>query len=272
MFKYTCLKSMSIMHEFIVRTENDIVIKRCNASHSIVDTISALRELVEECTRRFSAPVKSVVVRDKPGGVIARKPIHFTNICGKIDHVPHRPIYQPGVRPLLKSVKNAFGNFRGVYSRHCNLLTSTSKSSTLFRGGNCSKAIELVVGHAIDPDNINAMTVHMLVANARLGYGTRVDSRYVDACMINDNRWSCESMTQHEDMSYVKGLKLTNFDSDYVRSVGIPAPQSVVVNVSKHGSVNFFMTLASNVNFRRKIENDYIPFLESLMECIRDAT
>ncbi len=79
-------------------------------------------------------------------------------------------------------------------------------------------------------------------------------------------------MTQHEDMSYVKGLKLTNFDSDYVRSVGIPAPQSVVVNVSKHGSVNFFMTLASNVNFRRKIENDYIPFLESLMECIRDAT
>jgi len=146
--------------------------------------------------------------------------------------------------------------------------SNTTKSSTLFRGGRCSRAVSKVVDHAINPRNINRMTVHMLVANARLGHGVCVDSFYLDRHLSDDGRWSCVSMPQHEEMAYVKGLRLTEFQPELVSGMGIVAPDGVVVSISKNGSVNFFVTMASNVEFERDIERKYAPFLVELLEVI----
>ncbi len=251
-----------------MRLSNGIVVKRCVTESDIFETLTELAAAVQECWTRFGATAGLVVVRDKPPGVGRKSGIKFTNICGKIDHVANRPVYQPGVEPLVRSVSNGFGNFRGIYSKHCNLLTCTTKSSTLFRGGRCSRAVSKVVEHAINPRNINRMTVHMLVANARLGHGVCVDSFYLDRHLSDDGRWSCVSMPQHEEMAYVKGLRLTEFRPELVSGMGIVAPDGVVVSISKNGSVNFFVTMASNVEFERDIECKYAPFLAELLQVI----
>lgn len=260
------------MNECVVCMSNHIQIKRCCPDDSILDTLSFLHELFVQCEQRFEARVVRVVIRDKPEGVAERSPIKFSNICGKIDHVSRRNLYYPAVTPLLVNVKNGFGNFRGLYSKHCNLLTCTSQSSTLFRGGRCSRAIEKVVSHAILPESIANMTVHMLVAIARLGRGVCVNANYLDHQLARDERWTCVSMPQHEDMTYVKGFKLKNFKEKFIQEFKIASPQSVVINVSKHGSVNFFMTLQSDVTFRSGVEHTFIPFLQMLLDVVESTT
>tara|TARA_Y100000389_G_scaffold191290_2_gene217194 strand:+ start:6825 stop:7607 length:783 start_codon:yes stop_codon:yes gene_type:complete len=256
------------MLECVMRLANGIVIKRCIPDTNVFETLSALTATVQQCWERFGASAGLVIIRDKPHGVGPKSGIKFTNICGKIDHISSRRVYHPGVEPLVKSVSNGFGRFKGIYSKHCNLLTCTTRSSTLFRGGRRSKAIAKVVEHAIDPESISRMTVHMLVANARLGHGVCVDSHYLDNYVSEDPRWRCVPIPQHEEMAYVKSLRLTEFQQEFASSMKISAPDSIVVSVSKNGSVNFFVTMSSDVEFRRNIEREYIPFLEELMEVV----
>ena len=256
------------MHEFVVRMQNKIAVKRCFPSDCIFAALDALKTLVANCEEQYESKVELVVVRDAPAAIGHRTPIRFTNICGKIDHVMHSRVYQPGIEPLVVNVKNAFGRFRGLYSKLGNLLTCTSKSSTLFRGGRCSKSIQRMIDHAINPQNIAKTTLHMLVATARLGYGVCIDSYYLEAYMARDSRWTCVPMALNEDMSHVKAMRLTDFDADFMQRLGIPAPQSVVINVSKHGSVNFFMTMAVDVDFVVGVEHTYRAFLNELLHSV----
>ena len=255
-----------------MRLSNQIVIKRCLATRNVFETLADLARVVRLCQERFHAPPTLIIVRDKPPGVGPKSRIKYTNICGKIDHVTNRPIHHPGVQPLVKVVSNGFGRFRGLYSRHCNLLTCTTQSSTLFRGGRSSKGVDKAVLHAMNPDNIYRMTVHMLVAHARLGHGVCVDSHYLDQHVSQDSRWTCVSMAQHEEMAYVKSLRLTNFSAEFVSAMKIQAPETVVLSVSKNGSVNFFVTMASDVKFERNIEHRYTPFLQALVDVVREGS
>lgn len=257
------------MHEFVVRLTNGISIKRCHPSDHLLTTLAALRLLVEESEQRFSAKVAHVLVRDKPPEVLPAQSIRFVNICGKIDHLHHHRIYQPGVTPLLVPVKNSFGNFRGLYSEQCNLLTCTSKSSTLFRGARSAARVLKVVKHAINPDNISAMTVHMLVANGRLGHGVCINSYYLEHHMGRDPRWRCESLPANEDMSYVKSMRLSDFATEFLQSLHVPVPRAVLINISKHGSVNFFMTMQENVPFNAQVEAQFRPLFVSMLEALR---
>ncbi len=257
------------MHEFVVRLTNGISIKRCHPSDHLLTTLAALRKLVEESEERFSGKVEHVVVRDKPNEVLTAQGIHFVNICGKIDHLHHQKIYLPGVEPLLVPVKNSFGSFRGLYSDQCNLLTCTSKSSTLFRGARSAARVLKVVKHAINPDNISAMSVHMLVANGRLGHGVCINSYYLEHHMSRDSRWHCQSLPPNEDMSYVKSMRLSDFATEFLQSLKVPVPRAVLINISKHGSVNFFMTMEENVPFNGQVEALFKPLFVSMLEALR---
>lgn len=255
------------MDEYVVRMANDVAVKRCFPRECVFATLEALSTLIAHCKTHFG-PVTQVIVRDRPAGVLDRHPVRFTNICGKIDHVSHHRIYQPGVQPLVRPIKNAFGKFHGVYSKHCNLLTCTSKTSTLFRGGRNSRQIFRVIQHAIQPQNLCKMTVHMFVATARLGYGIVVASRYLNHYVAQDPRWTCTTMPYHEEMSYVNSMKLTDFDPVWIKSLGLSAPQSVVVNVSKNGSVNFFMTMGAGVRFTQGVEVKFRPLFVQILEVV----
>lgn len=256
------------MHEVIIHLRNKIVIKRGLDTPTPLSNLSYLQALICDCEQRFESVVEHVVVREKPAAVQPPSPLRFTNMCGKMDHVTHRPVFQPGVLPLTRPVKNAFGKFHGLYSKHCNLLTCTSKSSTLFRGGCSSKNIQTVLDHALNPDNICRITMHMLVATARLGHGICVDSSYLEQHVGSDPRWKCQVSIQHEDMSYVKSLRLSDFDKTWTDSLAVPAPQSLVVNISMHGSINFFTTMGGGVGFEEGVEHRFEPFLAEVLGVI----
>lgn len=256
------------MLECVVHLSNNIAAKRCIPDSNIFETLAALTAVVQRCRKKFGSPPSQVLVRRKPLGVRRKRKIHFTNICGKIGHLPGRRIYQPGVEPMVRSVSNGFGKFKGLYSRYTNLLTCTTKTSTLFRGGRSSKAIQKVVQHAINPSNIDHMSVHMLVASASLGHGVCMNSHFLDRHVCQDPRWKCVIVPQHEEMAYVKSLRLTNFDPAFVSEMDIDAPDSVVASVSKNGSVSLFATF-SDVKFQEKIEHKYKPFLKHMIRVIR---
>jgi len=101
---------------------------------------------------------------------IWRREVTVTNICGKMLHCTATHTIQPAVAPLVLHVNNGFGCFSALYGPNCNLHTSSTNSVTIFRAARRSRDVCEAIAHALTPESIVQVTVHMIVASARVSH------------------------------------------------------------------------------------------------------
>lgn len=241
-------------------------VKRQISGGTYDEVLDSIHDAVEACTLKFGLSVVKVfqLSKNKP---VHRRQLKIHNICGKIVH--SGDIWQPGVRPCLRKVCNAFGNFHALYSEYTNLLMSSAKTNILFRGGNKTADIDYLVKRAVIRERIASMTIHMLVGNAFLSESVVVKSSLFDR-IEDDARWECEFDVGVEDHAYQKSIRLCNFDAAFCKTLlpDVVAPASLLLNVSRNGNVNVFLGLPVNTVFEVGLEDKYLPILSFFLDIL----
>ena len=167
---------------------------------------------------------------------------------------------------------NNFGRSSHLYGPGCNLTTGGSLNVTIFRAARCSRSIQRTLDHAVNPESIARMDVHMLVASARMAHPVCLHCATVDAAFARDARWSAQSVMKTEDGANTKSIQLTRIDPAWIGTLGaaLCVPSSILVNVTKNGAINMFMSVADT--FRGGVEDEYRPVYQALIDIIHDAS
>jgi len=253
-----------------VSTDNGAAIARHLEAPSLMGMLSGLSALCEETACSFGSSVSSVCV-DPGAHTQAGRAFRFTNICGKIVHYAHPEFYRHGVRALVTETKNEFGCSDSLYSADCNLITTRSRTNTLFRGGHDTARILQCIEHAFDPEAVKSATVHMLVGNVRLAHPVNVLCTFVDYMMKKDARWECAVDLLSEEQAYMKSMRLSRVRPACVGAGSVITdhlPASLLVNINKNGSINLFMTLERPLPLTTSIEALYEPIFREVVDVI----
>lgn len=200
-----------------------------------------------------------VRIREAPA-LLRSKALGFTNICGKIVHLPawqHRAVHVPAVRGWLVVEHNSFGPSQKLCSPNSTLMTCVDSSVTRFCGGVSFAATREVIEVAIEQESVDRVTLHMLVANEHIGRPVQTSSSQLLQALSADARWKTASTHEHEDVSFVAGFLLSEFDAGMLeQQAGLAVavvPLTVRLMVSRRGKVNYFVTLDS-VPMERHVE------------------
>ena len=201
--------------------------------------------------------------------------VHFTNICGKIDHYDVTRVTPEAMQPYVKRHTDAFGTALCVYSSVCSLRTSTALTSTLYRGGGSSAQMAVVFEHAILPETIRSNTVHMLVASCRLGWPVIMRSFFLIAHLEACPHWTCTQCVDDGETQKYHSVKLTGFDDAWLASHGVAGPlrpSTCLVNVCRTGTVNIFISISPSIPFEVGVEERYRSMLEHIISLVAAAT
>ena len=168
-------------------------------------------------------------------------------------------------------VRNNFGRSSHLYGPGCNLTTGGSLNVTIFRAARCTRSIQSTLDHAVNPDSIARVDIHMLVASARLAHPVCLQCATVDAAFARDQRWRAQSVVKTEDGANTKSIQLTCVDPAWIASLGgISVPTNILVNITKNGCVNMFMSVADS--FRLGVEDGYRPVYQAIVDIVHAAS
>lgn len=255
-----------------VRLHNGAVLHRSMQTGNVFEVCNAVHALVRDDLPFFESTVAEARLVQSSNQPNPAHGILFTNICGKVMLVPGQRIFQKGVLPMLTTCTDGFGRSTLLSSPVCNLSTHSKQTATLFRGASSTRAAQEVIEHAICPTAIGRITVHMLVATARLGRNINMHSYFIENALKQDTRWTATPIVQLDHMSYMKGVRITNFSPTLAEQFGIITPKAMVLNISKHGSVNFFVTIPSELDFFVGLEVAFLPYCHMLLDVVRQAS
>jgi len=255
---------------------NDARLSRFMRTHTSADVLNQLPTLIRHAQECFGSAVVSATLASVPSHKhehsVRSHGFRFTNICGKIHHLYSSQFFAPGVLPLVVKVVNGFGHFECLYSIHTNLLTAQNRHNTLFRGGRCCTEISKVIQHAFCTDAIDEIHVHMMVANIRMPHPICIACLAVDRALAAHPDLTCVSMCMTEDQSYMKSIKIsrvsTTFQQAHLPHTLVDENMSMLVNLSRSGSVNVFLTIAKQVPLREGLEQDYTPLLAAILRVV----
>ena len=199
--------------------------------------------------------------------------VTFTNICGKISHTGFRHCFRSTVLPFLQDIHNGFGSFRGIFGLHCNLILCGSRKCTLFRGATSTCDVETTISHAIHPESIDSVHVHMLCATTRIGkpiFGHK-NSMLMHELVHNSN-WQGHMLMQTEEKAYMVSFKIDNFDPTFLKSlIGDHQVTNLLLNINLKGSINFFLSVAPTTEFQVGVENAFVPLLQHMRDVVHRA-
>jgi len=257
--------------DVVINTENRVRILRrfCVDTHEqLLWKVQAAHNAAAEA---FGSDISCIDIsestQDKYEKNYARD-VYFANICGKVVHCHAAWTINPAMRPLVCKVANGFGNFSALFGPHCNLLTSSTNTVTLFRAARHSRDVSTAIEHALNADSIYSITVHMLVATARIAHPICLQCTYVDRVFAQDGRWTARTVVKTEEGVHMKSIALSLFDKEWVKSidVNLKVPSKILVNMTKNGAVNMFMSIEDT--FINDIENKYIPLYRIIVEIV----
>jgi len=216
----------------------------------------------------------SVVGSDKTA--LPPRALRITNICGRIWHSYSSRLYNEGVAPLVIKTRNASGSFESLLSVHGNLQTAQNRNNTLFRAGRCSVGILLIIKHAFDPQCVLQVNMHMLVANVRLAHPITIGCQYLDARMHEAAEWTSTVVIMGEEQTYMKSFKLSGLSLAWQEAMlGVGQADSkldILLNVSKSGCVNIFVTIGKETQLTPCIEHAYMLMLNALVRLVDKYT
>lgn len=174
-------------------------------------------------------------------------PLHFSNICGKVEHYDVCKVIRDSVVPYVVAQNDSFGQALSLFSKQCSLCVSKAMTNTLFRGGNSLAEIAEVIEHALLPETIRRNTVHMIVASARLGWPVLMHEDLFVRKLQDTPHWHCQQNVTDEEKQKYHSIQLTRFSSAWLAQMNIAEsnrPQSCLLNVCRTGAVNLFVSLA----------------------------
>jgi len=143
---------------------------------------------------------------------------------------------------------------------------------TIFRAARSSRAVRVALDCAVNPDSVARIDVYMLVASARLAHPVCLQCETVDAALKRDARWHAQSVVKTEDEGNTKSIQLTRIDADWIHTMGtdICVPSNILVNVTKNGAINMFMSVADS--FRQGVEDEYRPVYQTIVDLVHGAS
>ena len=202
-------------------------------------------------------------------------PLYFSNICGKVEHYDVCKVIRDSVAPYIVAQNDSFGQALSLFSRQCSLRVSKAMTNTLFRGGSSSAEIADVIEHALLPETIRRITVHMIVASARLGRPVLMQEDFFVHKMQDVPHWHCQQNVTDEEKQKYHSIQLTRFSPAWLAQMGISEsnrPQSCLLNVCRTGAINLFVSVAPGVPFSVGIERLYVPMLEDIVSRVSRFT
>jgi len=262
------------MFRIVLITANNARATRWHTDTSVLMLVKAITEHTALAELHFESKVVYVGVSPVTRGktVIAPRALRITNICGKIRHSHSNQFYNPGVLPLVRKTHNAFGSFETLLSVHGNLQTAQNRINTLFRAGRCSASILLIIEHAFDQACIVFVNMHMLVANVRLAHPITISCQFLDQRLQESDDWTSTRAVTGEEQAYMKSFKLSNVRpalQEALLGVGQADPKlAILLNVSKSGCVNIFVTIGKETPLTPGVEHGYMPLLDALVRFV----
>jgi len=261
--------------EFVLNLKNEVRLCRreCIAAGGTV--LRTVATLCASAAEVFECEVGTVHVSECTAGhydKVWRRDVTFTNICGKVLHCAAAHTIQPAVQPLVVHIDNGFGRFFALYGPNCNLQTSSTKTVTIFRAARRSRDVCVAIEHALTPESIIEVTVHMIVASARVSHPICLQCDYVDAVFRDDPRWTARTVVKTEEGAHMKSIRIFEVSGAWVASLGrgLKVPTNIMVNITKNGGVNIFMSIDDA--FCEDVELKYVPIYEAFVAIIERYT
>lgn len=236
-------------------------------------TLSAVLESVTSATQALHSLPLTVTVHTGGCIVPARTELAFTNIVGKIKHYDCCQTLRPEVKDLAQDIYDGFGGFWCISSPHCNLRASKACTITLFRGGRDTSRISHVINHAVLPETIKSVTIHMMVISTRLGHAVAQNCVLLMQQMQASTSWQAYSTYDEGDMTNFKGIILHKFTKDFLQQFDMPVdPSKVRLNIARTGTMNMFLSLKQPLLLDTGVELRYLPFLKALENIVFEYT
>jgi len=160
--------------------------------------------------------------------------IEIINICGRVTHSHiSRCVVRHACQPLLSKSRDSFGMRTGIFSTLGNFVTSESNKTTLFRGAKRCSDVLMITDHIFEPESIQSIVMHMLVAKARLPHPVIVNAKQFEHALMQNTQWDVSIVSLSEDMTYMKPLYL-KFRDGYTTKL--------LLHIYSSGVVFFFVT------------------------------
>jgi len=266
---------MSMYIDIVATMNNKVRICRRERVASHDDVLAVVARVGSAASDTFQSDVDTVTVcqcSQERFEKIQTRAVHFTNICGKIRHWRVAHTINPAVQPLVVRVDNNFGRFSALYGPKCNLLTTHTNTVTIFRAARSSRDIAEAIEHALTPEGIMESTVHMIVASARVSHPICMQCDYIDMVLFNDARWTARTVVKTEEGAHMKSICLSRVSAAWVASLGtgLRVPTRVLLNVTKNGGVNVFLSVDDI--FCEDVEHKYLPIYEAIVAIVERYT
>ena len=244
------------------------------SSNNVLNQLDAIAAVVDTVSSMDASEVRTVTINEHRAGFTVARNVTYTNICGKILHCGSRYCYRETVQPFVQTIQNGFGTFRGLFGMKCNLVLCGSDKCTLFRGAIASADIDSMIQHAMFPENIQEVCVHMLCATFRVGKPIMASKNDLLVQGLTQNpHWSGRMLMQTEEKAYMVSFKLDKFDQQWLaNTMQAPEVNSMLVNINLKGSVNLFLAVDSCTPFYVGVEDKFKPLLEHIRETIANTT
>jgi len=266
------------MFQIVFITKNKVRLTRWHMEACTGGLLCTIAQHVESMSRNFHSDVVTVQVSAVNPAKAPRPPraLRITNLCGRIRHSYSLQFYNAGVEPMVIKTHNAFGLFETLLSVHGNLQTAQNRNNTLFRAGRSSSGLLLIIEHAFDPNCVHEVNMHMLVANVRLAHPVNINCQYLDARILDAPEWTGAMVVMGEEQSYMKSFKLSRVClawQETLLGVGRADSQlAILLNVSKSGCINIFVTIGKETPLTLGVEHTYMPMLDALVRFVDKYT
>ena len=202
--------------------------------------------------------------------------VQFTNMCGRVLHPIHARcvdnIYMPGIQPIMQFENGAFGDVAQIFTDAGNLCTCHNGQYTLVRGARSSKAVCDMLGMVMREGAVSDVSVHMLVASARLGHLVDTSSDMFMDCM--------QALFSHvkvgecslEGSERVTTVQLRQALPHVVTSFGCRGVRQVLLSIGQKGSLNFFFSFHANAPLVLGFEDSLRALCTKIAEDIDAST
>lgn len=264
--------SVYVMLQLMCTCENNVRLSVFNNADCLYELLVAVHEHATACSNKTHSAVRYVSVHRTSGkrSHCLRQPaVRVTNICGQLLHWAHVDPFRPQFLPYVVPVTNSFGSFFCLYSVNTNLLLSSTKQTSLFRGGNNSHQIMETIERVLHPESVHSALVSMIVLSAELDTPISLRNSSLDSCVLDGapELWTVEEHTIIDDIEYMRGFRLFNFQDAFLAPIELSSAEvkSMLINFNKNGSVNFFVSTSNTLRFERGVEDKYKKLARALV-------
>ena len=202
--------------------------------------------------------------------------VSFTNLCGRVLHPGSAQrlaeIYHEGVLPVVQRLDNAFGSVAHLYTDAGNLCTCHNAQYTLVRGARCSRAVVDMLDKAMLPSAVARITVHMLVASARIAH--HVDTKTDIVLQYLRTMFHAVELSEavSEGSDRVKAVLLRHPLAMVCATYRCSMVHKVLLSIGQKGSINFFFSFNDDALMHAGFEDGLRALCEAITAGVASNT